>query len=92
LRWAREALTCTDAATGKEQWDWELEDTFWAWPVLAKDRVYAINEAGVSFVASIDGKKLEEIKLGDAVRATPAILDGRIYLRTASRLLCLGRP
>jgi len=29
-------------------------------------------------------------KLGDAVYATPAIADGRIYLRTASRLYCFG--
>ncbi len=89
---AGETLTCLDAATGKEQWNLELEGTFWASPVLAKDRVYAINKAGVLFVASIEGKKLQEVKLGDAVRATPAILDGRIYLRAAGRLLCVGRP
>ncbi len=87
-----ETLTCLDAATGKEKWNLDLEGTFWASPVVAKDRVYAINKAGVLFVVSTEGKKLEEVKLGDAVRATPAILDGRIYIRTAGRLLCVGRP
>ena len=42
-------LTCVDAATGKEKWNLELNGDFWASPVLAKDRIYAINRrAGCS--------------------------------------------
>jgi outer membrane protein assembly factor BamB len=87
-----ENLVCIDAATGRKAWDLELAGRFWASPVVAGDRVYAINKAGVLFVVSTDGKKLDEVELGDPpVRATPAIIDGRVYIRTAGRLLCIGR-
>ena len=89
---ADEALTCFDAATGKERWNLDVKGEFWASPVLAKDRIYAINRDGVLFVVSTDGKPLDKVELGSGVEATPAIVQGRIYIRTADTLLCLGRP
>ena len=44
------------------------------------------------FVVSTDGKKLDQVQLGGGVEASPAILEGRIYIRTGDKLLCLGRP
>ena len=64
-------LICVDAATGKEKWNLELDGEFWASPVLAKDRVYAITRKGVLFVVSTAGKKLDEVQL-DAGRASHA--------------------
>jgi hypothetical protein len=29
--------------------------------------------------------------MGETVMATPAIVDGRIYLRTEKRLMCFGK-
>ena len=84
-------LTCIDAATGKEKWNLDLNGDFWASPVLAKDRIYAINRRGRLFVVSTAGHKLDEVQLHAGVEATPAIVEGRIYIRTSNGLLCLGR-
>ncbi len=85
-------LHCLETATGKELWDVELDGEFWASPVLAKDRIYAINRKGRLFIVSTAGQKLDELQLGAGVDATPAIVQGRIYIRTGNSLLCLGSP
>jgi outer membrane protein assembly factor BamB len=37
-----------------------------------------------------DGKQISEIKIGDNVNATPAVLDGRIYIGAFNgKLYCL---
>jgi hypothetical protein len=41
---------------------------------------------------STAGQKLDELWLGAGVEATPAIVQRRIYIRTANGLLCLGSP
>jgi outer membrane protein assembly factor BamB len=92
---------CWRCDTGAERWREKLGGTFSASPVLAGDRVYATNEAGKTFVFKADPNQFEplgESKLGDEVLATPAICDGRVYLRAAVKaggkrdefLYCLG--
>lgn len=87
-----DTLYCVDAATGKDRWNLELKGQFYASPVMAKNRLYAINREGVLFVVSSDGKKLDEVELGKTVEATPAIFGGSIYIRTGDSLLSLGHP
>jgi hypothetical protein len=36
--------------------------------------------------------ELSSTDLGDEAFGTPAIADGRIYLRTAGHLYCFGKP
>lgn len=92
---------CWDAATGEEKWKARVGGTFSSSPVLAGDRIYCVNEAGemTVFQAAPDGyEELAKAKIADEVFATPAIVDGRIYLRVADyegearkeRLVCLG--
>jgi outer membrane protein assembly factor BamB len=92
---------CWRCDTGAERWREKLGGTFSASPVLAGDRVYATNEAGKTFVFKADPNQFEplaESKLGDEVLATPAICDGRVYMRVAVKaggkrdefLYCLG--
>jgi hypothetical protein len=63
--------------------------------------VYATNEAGKTFVFRADPAAFEllgEAKLGDEVLATPAVADGRLYIRAAVKaggkreefLYCVG--
>ncbi len=54
-------------------------------------RIYAIDRRGRLFVVSTAGKKLDKVQLDAGVEATPAIVEGRIYIRTGNGLLCLGR-
>lgn len=63
-------------------------------PVLAEGRLYAINEAGVTTVVDLAGpepKILAENALPGTALASPAISDGRIFLRTAEGLYCIGK-
>jgi outer membrane protein assembly factor BamB len=66
---------------------------FTASPWAAKERVYCLNEDGVTFVVRA-GEKFELVqtnKLGadDMCMATPAIAGERLLIRTAARLYCI---
>jgi hypothetical protein len=43
------------------------------------------------FVVSARGTKLAENKLDTGVDSSPAIVDGKIYVRTHGELWCIGR-
>ncbi|MBI4908923.1 MAG: PQQ-binding-like beta-propeller repeat protein [Acidobacteria bacterium] len=62
-------------------------------PLGADGKIYAISEAG-NVVVLKAGKEWEILKVNDMddeVHATPAIVDGKIYLRTKSALYCFGK-
>jgi outer membrane protein assembly factor BamB len=69
-----------------------LRGTFWASPVAADGKVYAVNEEGTTFVVKV-GDKVDLVAtnaIGEEVVATPAIADGALFLRTSERLYCIG--
>jgi outer membrane protein assembly factor BamB len=79
---------CYDAATGKAHWQQRLSNKFWASPVVADERIYCCDEAGTTTVLAA-GKKFEKLatnKLDGHVQASPAIVDGVIFLRTDTHL------
>lgn len=61
-------------------------------PVLAGDRLYAIGENAVTTVVAVDGEPsiLAENELSGLTLASPAVSGGRLYLRTAEALYCIG--
>ncbi|MCH2373500.1 MAG: PQQ-binding-like beta-propeller repeat protein [Planctomycetes bacterium] len=80
--------TCWKSATGDEVWKGRLGGTFSSSPVLAGEYIYATNEAGKTSVFKAQSSGFELVaqnQLGNEVFATPAICDGRIYLRVATR-------
>jgi outer membrane protein assembly factor BamB len=69
-------------------------DTFYASPVAGDGKVYIPSEKGQVFVLP-PGPNIEPIAvndLQDGIYATPALVDGRIYLRTLNTLYCFGKP
>ena len=61
---------------------------FWASPVYADGRIYCLDEEGTSTVLA-PGKKFEKLatnKLDENAQASPAIVDGVVFLRTAKHL------
>lgn len=68
-------------------------DKYFASPVAADDKVYLIGQGGqVSVVkASGEWEVLAVNELDDECFATPAIADGRIYIRTRSALYAFGK-
>lgn len=80
-----------DASTGKESQRLRVNGKYSGSPVCVDGRLYCISEAGRVTVVSIDGelKVLGRTSLGGESYATPAIANGRMYLRTFDRLMCL---
>ena len=67
-------------------------DKYFSSPVAADDKVFLIGEGGAVSVlkAAGDWQILKVNQLDDECFATPAIADGRIYIRTRSALYCFG--
>jgi outer membrane protein assembly factor BamB len=68
-------------------------DRYYASPVAADGKVYMASEKGKVSVLKPDGG-LEPVMVNDLqedIYATPALVDGRIYLRTRGTLYCFGR-
>ncbi len=86
-------VVCLDAATGEEKWRHEFDEGFSSSPVLVGDRIYAIDVAGVVhiFGAAAEYEEIGTAALGEPVYATPAFMDGRIYIRGDENLYCIGR-
>ncbi len=85
--------SCLEAATGKQIWSERLGGNFSASPVLAENRIYAVNEAGTTFVFEIGRtfKLLAKNELNERSLASPALIDGAIFIRTESQLWRIGQ-
>ncbi|MFO0902532.1 MAG: PQQ-binding-like beta-propeller repeat protein [Pirellulales bacterium] len=85
-------VSCLDAQTGKMHKSGRLPhtDNYYASPVAGDGKVYFVNQEGQLSVVSADRtwKPLHTAEFGEEVYATPALVDGRVYLRTASKLYC----
>lgn len=81
-------LYCWDAKTGEEKWVQRLSGPVSASGVLVGDRIYWANEAGDLWVFKADPSRYIEIaknKIGDESFASPAIVNGQVFLRVAKQ-------
>ncbi len=80
--------SCADARTGEIFWQKRVGGRTFASPLYAEGRVYFFGQDGKTTVirAGRQFEKLAENQVQGAVVATPAIVDGAIYLRTDSQL------
>lgn len=85
--------TCFDAESGKQIWQERLEGNFSSSPVLVGNLIYATSEAGVTSIlkATRTFELVGANSLQEPVMATPAVCGGQVFLRTASKLYCLGK-
>jgi outer membrane protein assembly factor BamB len=67
-------------------------DAYYSSPVAADGKLYVVSENGKVAVITpgAEWEALSVADLDEPCYATPAIADGRIYLRTASSLYCFG--
>jgi len=87
-------LTCYDAKKGKKLWMKDIDSRFAASPSLAGQCVYLFGEEGKVLLVEpgpTEGKTVFETDMGENVVASPAFQDGRIYVRTKSQLICIGK-
>jgi putative heme-binding domain-containing protein len=87
-------LTTLAAATGEPVKTGRVRGNaaYYASPVFGDGRVFLVDEAGVLTIvsAAAEWEVLDSVDFGEPVYATPAIADGRIYVRTTGRLYCFG--
>jgi outer membrane protein assembly factor BamB len=86
-------LTSFDPRTGEVLKQARLQGApgdYYASPVAAAGKLYVVSEEGKVAVieAGAQWKVLQVNDMGDGCKATPAIADGRIYLRTYGSLYC----
>lgn len=86
-------VTCLDAKTGETYWEQEFEEGFYSSPVLAGDRIYLMDRAGVMHIFKADRAyaALGESPLGEPSSCTPAFVADRIYIRGDDHLYCIGK-
>ena len=91
---SRRSVVALDAKTGKlvKQSRLAATNNYYASPVLAGGHVYLLNDEGKLTVVSDQGawKVVHTADFGQPTYATPAAVDGQIYLRTATALYCFG--
>ncbi|MHC4086181.1 MAG: outer membrane protein assembly factor BamB family protein [Planctomycetota bacterium] len=85
-------LTCYNTADGAKVWDKDLIMNFLASPSLVGDRLYLLSEKGVMIIAEVttEYKEVAKCELGEDCYASPAFMDGRIYIRGLKNLYCIG--
>jgi outer membrane protein assembly factor BamB len=85
-------VVALDAATGTAAWEHEFDEGFYTSPILVGDRIYVTDRSGITqiFKAGPSFELVAAPKLGEEVFATPAFMDGRIYVRTATCLMCIA--
>lgn len=86
---------CAEARTGKMLWEegrLSGKDVT-ASPLLAGDEMLVITENGECFVLKADKKfeLIRQTKLGESVLASPALVDGRLFIRGEKNLYCFGK-
>jgi outer membrane protein assembly factor BamB len=87
-------LTCLDAQTGVKLAEKDLEMEFNASPILLGGRLLLVAIPGVASVISANPALdiLARAELGETVHASPALVDGRLYLRGKDHLYAIGSP
>ena len=88
--------TCYDAVTGKLRYRVRLpgQGYYFASPVAADSRVLMASAGGVVTVIQSGPalKVLDSSKFDEDILASPAIVDGMLYLRTSGHLYAFGKP
>lgn len=85
-------VACMDIPSGKMRWRERVGGNFFSSPIRVRDRIYNISADGevVVLAAEPEFKLLARNPLGEGTQATPAVADGKMYLRTASHLISIG--
>ena len=87
-------VTSVDAKSGKLLWRSRVNapGTYYASPVAAGGKVFVTSSEGIVTVlaASPEFKILSSNDLGQRIHGTPALVDGRVYVRTSAALWAFG--
>jgi outer membrane protein assembly factor BamB len=90
----RGTISCFDLATGKQNFRQRLGGDFHSSPIRIGNRIFCTARNGEVIVVAADRKYevLARNSLNEPCHATPAVANGRLYMRTESSLMCIGAP
>ena len=90
-------MSCYDARGGERHFQERLsrERTgfgFTTSPVSDGKKIVYVSEDGYGFVMAADKefKRIAKNKIGSACLATPAISEGKLFIRTREQIFCVG--
>jgi outer membrane protein assembly factor BamB len=85
-------IACYKNSDGTKLYEQDLRDNFMASPTLVGDKLYLLNEEGVMLIiqAGPEYKEMTKSELDEKCYASPAFMDGRIYIRGLENLYCIG--
>ncbi len=86
-------LTCYDVKNGKMLWEEDFETEITSSPSLVGKRLYLFSKTDEGWVVkpTREGcKRVAENKLGEPCVTSPALQDGRFYIRGQKNLFCIG--
>lgn len=85
---------CMEAKTGKPIWNERLGTGMSSSPIMIDGNVYAVGENGDVYVFPATPKGYQQLgrtSLGEPSRSSPAVADGRLFIRGANHLFCIGK-
>lgn len=87
------AIVCYDAKNGTILWEHEVDNSIYASPIIAENKVYLVDKEGVMhiFKVAAEYETIAQPELGEKVVCTPAFANGKIYLRGYDNLYCIGK-
>ena len=85
-------VSCFNRKTGERHWYHDFDDGFYSSPILVGDNVYLIDMQGVMMIFKADKEfqLINRCELGERAVATPAYMNGRIFIRGVKHLFCIG--
>jgi outer membrane protein assembly factor BamB len=86
-------ISCFDLASGRDHWAERISAGFWSSPISDGRHLFCVDKKGTVFVVKVSAKfeKPSSFALDETTEATPAIDNGRIFIRTAGNLFCFGK-
>ena len=85
-------LACLEAASGKKLWEHSYDGEFHSSPAIIGDRLLCISTEGQAIATHV-GREFRELSkgtFGEPVKASPAFVDGKMFVRGATNLFCIG--
>ncbi len=85
--------SCFEAQSGERRWQERIGPHFSASPVEADGRVFFLSDRGVMTIIrpGPEFSVVSKNELGEDCYASPAISQGRIYIRGEKTLFCIDR-
>jgi outer membrane protein assembly factor BamB len=86
-------LVSYDSKTGEKLWEHDDGAGYYSSPLIADDKLFIFDLDGrlLVFAAGREKNLLATSQLGSKISSTPALADGRMYVRAGTTLYCIGK-